>query len=146
MKPCLSLTIKEGLVQTAGLSESLRPKRSDFIEYGFFPSQIYSFPDKNMQNLNGRIFFYPPINSRPAVDGDHSFDKRLLFIGEMPLDKLSAFISHLPVESELLTFVIDERGTVLADSLRRYWGQILKADFKTGKELKRRLPGGFNDI
>lgn len=118
---------KEGLVQTAGLSESLRHKRSDFIGMDF-SRRKFIYPLKQEAKPQWSRIFLSTINSRPAVAVTIPLLKGVI-IGEMPLDKLSAFISHLPVESELLTFVIDERGTVLADSLGQYWGQILKANF-----------------
>nr|WP_319492856.1 ATP-binding protein [uncultured Desulfobacter sp.] len=123
---------KEGVVQTAGLSESLRPKRSDFIGMDF-SGRTFLHPLKKSAEPEWSQIFLSTISSRPAVAVIIPLLKGVI-IGEMPLDKLSAFISHLPVESELLTFVIDERGTVLADSSGQYWGQILKADFITGTE------------
>ena len=124
---------KEGLVQTAGLTELLRPKRSDFIGMEFSRRKFIQSL-KNSTTPEWSHIFLSTISSRPAVAVTIPLLKGVI-IGEMPLEKLSAFISHLPVESELLTFVIDERGTVLADSIGRYWGQILKGDFKTGIEL-----------
>ena len=123
---------KEGLVQTAGLTELLRPKRSDFIGMDFSRRKFIQSLTNSTTPEWSHIFL-STISSRPAVAVTIPLLKGFI-IGEMPLDKLSAFISHLPVESELLTFVIDERGTVLADSIGRYWGQILKGDFKTGTE------------
>nr|WP_319394679.1 ATP-binding protein [uncultured Desulfobacter sp.] len=124
----------EGLVQTAGLSESLRPKRSDFIGMDFSGRRFIQSLKKDAPPEWSQIFL-STINSRLAVAVTIPLVKGVI-IGEMPLDKLSAFISHLPLESELLTFVIDERGIVLADSLGQYWGQILKSDFTDGAESK----------
>jgi signal transduction histidine kinase len=125
---------KEGFVQTAGLSQSLRHKRSDFIGMDFSGHKIIHSLGKKAKPEWSQIFL-STINSRPAVAVTIPLLKGVI-IGEMPLDKLSAFIGHLPMESELLTFVIDERGTVLADSLGQYWGQILKADFINKTESK----------
>lgn len=125
---------KEGLVQTAGLSQSLRAKRSDFIGMDFSRRKFIHSLKKNAKPEWSQIFL-STINNRPAVAVTIPLLKSVI-IGEMPLDKLSAFISHLPLESELLTFVIDQRGTVLADSLGMYWGQTLKADFIENTDSK----------
>ena len=48
-----------------------------------------------------------------------------LITGEITLDKLSEFISHLPVEAGFLTYVIDRQGRIVADSQRLRGGQQL---------------------
>ena len=56
----------EGLVQTAGLSESLRPKRSDFIGMDFSGRRFIRSLKKNADPEWSQIFL-STINSRPAV-------------------------------------------------------------------------------
>ncbi len=118
---------QNGLIQAAGLSRSHRLKRSDFIGLDFSGRRFIRSLKKIEKPAWSQIFL-STVNSRPAVAVAVPLAKGII-IGEIALDNLNAFIGHLPVESELLTFVVNERGNVLADSLGQYWGQILKDGF-----------------
>jgi len=118
---------KDGVIQAAGLSRSRRRKRNDFIGLDFSGRRFIYSLEGSGKSAWSQIFL-STVNSRPAVAVTIPLAKGVI-IGEMALDNLSAFIGHLPVESELLTLVLDERGKVLADSLGKYWGQVLNDGF-----------------
>ena len=48
-----------------------------------------------------------------------------VIIGEITTDRLSEFISHLPVESGLITMILDRQGRIIADSQQSLGGQQL---------------------
>ncbi|WP_020587984.1 PAS domain S-box protein [Desulfobacter curvatus] len=125
---------KNGLIQAAGLGKFHRLKRSDFIGLDF-PGRRFILSQKGSEKPAWSQIFLSTLNSRPAVAATFPLANGVI-IGEMALDNLSAFIGHLPVKSELLTLVVDERGKVLADSLGQFWGQILKDDFIAGTGSK----------
>ncbi len=49
-----------------------------------------------------------------------------VLIGEIAIDRLSEFISHLPAGQGVLTTIIDRRGRIIADSQRALGGQMLR--------------------
>jgi PAS domain S-box-containing protein len=110
-------------ISSVGLAYSSRYKREDLLGL----------------NLSGRSFIQRVRRVKRAVWSEtflSTASSRLavaltipladsLITGEITLDNLSEFISHLPVEAGFLTYVIDRQGRVVADSQRRHSGQQL---------------------
>ncbi|BBO75389.1 hypothetical protein DSCW_28060 [Desulfosarcina widdelii] len=117
----------EAVIQSVGLPKSRRASREDYIGLDLSGRK---FADTAKDPAGGiwSQTFLSTVSSRMAValtiplaDG--------FIIGEITLDRLSAFISQLPVESEYHTMVIDARGQIVADSRNLRWGEVVRADF-----------------
>lgn len=110
-------------IETVGLAQSRRSKRSDFMGLDL-SGRSYIHTTKALSKAVWSKTFLSTVSSRMAValtvplaDG--------FITGEITLDNLSEFISHLPVESEILTLVIDGQGIIVADSQKLRWGQVI---------------------
>jgi len=127
----------ETVIQSVGLPTSRRTNREDYIALDL-SGQKYAAPAKDPMGPTWSQTFLSTVSSRMAValtiplaDGS--------IIGEITLDRLSAFIRQLPVESEYLTMVIDSRGQIVADSRNLRWGEVLPTEFSLLK-----VPAGEN--
>lgn len=110
------------VVQAVGMAGAPRQRRSDFIGLDFSGRRDI-YPPKDAQTPFWSKNFLSTANSRPVVALTIPLAQRFI-VGELTLDRLAGFINPLPRESELLTLIIDKQGTIVADSQRRYWGQI----------------------
>ena len=117
-------------IQAAGLARARRQRRSDFIGMDLSGRRpVYTV--KGTQTPAWSKSFLSTVDSRPAVALTIPLAQGFI-IGELTLENLSKFISHPPAESQLLTLIMDDRGTVVTDSQRRYWGQIFPAGIVRG--------------
>ncbi|MCG8552820.1 MAG: PAS domain S-box protein, partial [Desulfobacterales bacterium] len=119
-------------VQAAGLARARRQQRSDFIRLDF-SGHRFIHPPKNAQPALWSKIFLSRVNSRPVVSLTLPLTKGFI-IGELTLDKLAGFINLQPQASKLLTLIIDEHGTIIADSQKRYWGHIFPDGVVSGPE------------
>ena len=117
------------VIQAVGLPPSRRSSRADFIGLDLSGRRV-ARPINGMGRAAWSRTFLSTVSSRMAValtvplaDG--------YIIGEVTLDRLSAFIRQLPVESGFLTMVVDSLGQIVADSSHLHWGEVLRADFST---------------
>ncbi|WP_319521511.1 PAS domain S-box protein [uncultured Desulfosarcina sp.] len=117
----------ETVIQSVGLPISRRASREDFIGLDLSGRKFAEAAKDHTEPVWSQTFL-STVSSRMAValtiplaDG--------FIIGEITLDRLSAFIRQLPVESEYLTMVIDSRGQIVADSRNLRWGEVLQASF-----------------
>ena len=120
------------VVKTVGLARSRRTNRADYIGLDF-SGRSFTNGVKLLKTAFWSQTFLSTVSSRMAValvvplaDG--------LIVGEITLGNLSEFISLLPLESEIVTLVIDAGGLIVADSQRQRSGQVLSVDFPAVNE------------
>ncbi len=114
------------LIQVAGLTRSRRPSRSDFIGLDLSNHRIIHAVKDAITPVWSKSFL-SAVTGRPCVVLTLPLTGGFI-IGELPLDNLSEFVSHLPVEPDSLILIMDYRKMVVADSRRRYWGQVVDPD------------------
>lgn len=101
-----------------------RLKRDDLLGLDLSGRQFIFLAEK-IKKSSWSETFLSTVSSRFAValtvpvQGDHTI------IGEITLNRLSELISHLSVEENILTIVLDRNGRIVADSQRTRWGQQL---------------------
>ncbi|WP_320040247.1 PAS domain S-box protein [uncultured Desulfobacter sp.] len=116
-------------IQAAGLTPSRRQRRSDFIGMDL-SGRRFIYAPKGTKKPAWSKCFLSTVNSRPAVALTLPLTHGFL-VGELSLDNLAGFINTLSPKSELLTLIMDNQGTIVTDSQRRYWGKSLPDDGTT---------------
>ena len=114
---------EDASVSSVGLALMRRSKRDDLLGLDL-SGRSFIHTARNLEKIVWSETFLSTASSRLAVALTVPLANGLI-IGEITLDKLSEFISHLPVEAELLTYVLDRQGRIVADSQRLRWGQQL---------------------
>ncbi|MBM9511120.1 PAS domain S-box protein [Desulfogranum marinum] len=110
-------------IRYVGLASSRRFQRDDFLGLDISSRNFYS---SDLQT--GQLIWSDPFLSTVsgwqavavAVPLSHS-----VLVGEITLERLSAFISNLPLEAQFRTFVWDRKQRILADSKMLLAGQHL---------------------
>ena len=115
---------RQQIVTEVGLAQSRRSLRHDLIGLDLSGRRFVmaaGIPDTPVWSET----FMSTVSRRLAVAltiplADH------LLTAEITLDNLSEVISQLPGETGFLTYVIDGKARIVADSQRRHWGQRLQ--------------------
>lgn len=110
-------------IKTVGLSRPRRSLRADLIGLDI-SSRRFINKAKGLQKAFWSETFLSTVSSRLAVARTVSLTDGFI-IGEITLDKLSEFVSHLPVEDEFITLIMDGQSRVVADSRKQRLGQKL---------------------
>lgn len=123
-------------IQAVGLPERRRPNRGDLIGLDLSGRTFIREIKETGQTFLSKTFL-SMVSNRPAVALAAPLPKGFL-IGEITLEKLSDFIRRLPAKSGFVTMVLDGEGIVVADPLKRHWGQTLDFNFAApgAKDLK----------
>lgn len=116
-------SVKDESIVSVGLALPRRSIRSD-LQALDLSGRSFLLQAELTQRAVWSETFLSTASSRLAVALTVPMTGRLI-TGEITLDNLSEFISHLPVEAGFLTFVIDRQGRIVADSQRLRWGQQL---------------------
>ena len=117
----------EAVIQSVGLPTSRRASREDYIGLDL-SGRKFADAAKNSAGGIWSQTFLSTVSSRMAVALTIPLAEGFI-IGEITLDRLSAFIRQLPVESGYYTMVIDARGQIVADSRNLRWGEVLQPAF-----------------
>ncbi|CAB1059222.1 diguanylate cyclase/phosphodiesterase (GGDEF & EAL domains) with PAS/PAC sensor(s) [Olavius sp. associated proteobacterium Delta 1] len=110
-------------ISSVGLAHSRRSNRDDLLGLDL-SGRSFIQRARSLKRAVWSETFLSTVSSHLAVALTVSLGDGLI-TGEITLDKLSEFISHLPVESGFLILVIDRHGRIVADSQRLRWGQHL---------------------
>ena len=113
-------------IQAVGLPPSRRSNRADFVGLDLSGRQVAGTANGTAGAAWSKTFL-STVSSRMAVSLTVPLADGFI-IGEVTLDRLSAFIRQLPVESGFLTLVIDGQGQIVADSGNLHWGEMLRGD------------------
>lgn len=117
-------------VYTVGLSKARRDRREDIL--GLDLSRRAFIREARARNEGvWSEPFLSTVSARLAVAWAIPLTADRLVVGEITIDRLSEFISHLPAESGLLTMILDRRGRIIADSRRISGGQQLNLNYLT---------------
>ncbi len=112
-------------VQAVGLPKSRRSIRADFVGLDLSGQRFIDAMQKGSRVVWSENFL-STISKRVAVALMVPLEGGSFIIGEITLDKLSSYIRHPEVESELLTLMVDGRGVIVADSRNRHMGEVLQ--------------------
>lgn len=110
-------------IRNVGLSRSRRSLRADLIGLDL-SSRRFIRKAIDLHEAFWSETFLSTVSSRMAVARTVPLTDGFI-TGEITLDKLSEFISHLPVEGEFITLVMDGHNRVVADSRKQCLGQKL---------------------
>ena len=114
---------KNELIASIGLALHRRSKRDELLGIDLSGRSFL-----NRTRRAGKLLwsetFLSTVSSRLAVALTVPRSGRII-VGEITLAKLSEYISHLPVEADLHTIVLDRQGRIVADSQQLRWGQQL---------------------
>ena len=115
-------------VYTVGLPRARRDRREDIL--GLDLSRRAFLREARARNEGvWSETFLSTVSARLAVAWAIPLAADQVVIGEITIDRLSEFISHLPAESGLFTMILDRRGRIIADSLRTPGGQQLNLNY-----------------
>ncbi|MCB1826205.1 MAG: PAS domain S-box protein [Candidatus Competibacteraceae bacterium] len=110
-------------VYAVGLPPTRRAQRNDLL--GLDLSQWAALREARRRNeATWSETFRSAVTGRLAVTLSIPMAEQML-VGEIALDRLSTFLSHSPVESGMLTMILDRRGQIVAHSQRALRGQPL---------------------
>jgi PAS domain S-box-containing protein len=113
-------------IQSVGLTRSRRSRRQDLQRLDLSGRGL--FPDSHGQhNTVWSETFLSTVSGRLAVAVAIPLKGRTL-VGEIAVDRLSEYISHLPLESALLTIVLDRQGRIIAASQPDFSGRHLRTE------------------
>ena len=112
-----------GIINRVGLARLRRSKRDDLLGLDL-SGRHFNNTAGNQEKAAWSETFLSTASSRLAVALTIPMGDSVI-IGEITLDNLSEFISHLPVDGGSLTMVLDRQGRIVADSQRLRWGQQL---------------------
>lgn len=112
-------------IDTVGLADSRRYQRNDLQGIDVSTRDYRRFISHQGEPAWSDPFL-STVSGRLAVAVIVPIGVELL-IGEITLEQLSSFISHLPLQSELRTIVWDRNERILADSLLQLTGQQLSS-------------------
>ncbi len=132
------LSNRDAIISSVGLAHGRRMSRDDLtgLDISGFPFLTGS-GDKTHPTWSQT--FLSTVSSRLAVALTVPLAESVI-VGEITLDNLSEFISHLPVESGLLTLVLDRQGRIVADSQQVRWGQQLDLRLLPGNVREGEAP------
>ncbi|BBO75391.1 hypothetical protein DSCW_28080 [Desulfosarcina widdelii] len=111
------------VIRSVGLARSRRFSHDDLLGMDLTGLDFLADPRIRTASTWSQTFL-STVSSRLAVALIVPLAREVM-VGEITLNRLSEFISHLPVESGLLTLVLDRQGRIVADSQRLRWGQQL---------------------
>lgn len=100
-----------------------RSKRDDMLGLDLSGRQFIFMKDNTQQSAWSETFL-STVSSQLAVALTVPASGHEI-IGEITLHRLSELISHLPVEGDILTIVLDRNDRIIADSQQQRWGQHL---------------------
>nr|WP_320192156.1 PAS domain S-box protein [uncultured Desulfobacter sp.] len=115
---------RQQLVMTVGLTRSRRSFRRDLVGLDLSGRRFVKAagnPEKPVWSET----FMSTVSRRLAVALTIPMADTLI-TAEITLDNLSEKISQLPGKTGYLTYVIDRKGRIVADSQRLHWGQRLQ--------------------
>jgi PAS domain S-box-containing protein len=107
-----------------GLARSSRFRRDDLVGIDISGRELHKTAHQEMTTVWSETFL-STVSSQLAVAVAVPLPGRVI-IGEITLNRLSEFISQLPIEAGLMTLVIDLQGRIVADSRKERWGQQLE--------------------
>jgi PAS domain S-box-containing protein len=107
-----------------GLARPSRSRREDLLDIDLSGRNLFKTALREVRTAWSKTFL-STVSRHLAVAVAVPLPGRVI-IGEIRLDRLSKYISQLPVEAELQILVIDHEGRVVADSRQKRWGQQLK--------------------
>ncbi|MEE4377821.1 MAG: cache domain-containing protein, partial [Candidatus Competibacteraceae bacterium] len=114
---------RDDIINSVGLSRLRRSKRDDLLGMDLSGRRFLQMARQLGKSVWSETFLSTASSQLAVAVTVPRSD--MVVIGEITLDKLSEFISHLPVDAGLLTMVLDRRGRIVADSQRLRWGQQL---------------------
>ncbi|ACV35504.1 multi-sensor signal transduction histidine kinase [Candidatus Accumulibacter phosphatis] len=106
-----------------GLPQGLRGQRNDLLNMDLSRWAVVREAREHQQVLWSEVFL-SAVSARLTVSLAIPVGEQLL-IGEVAIDRLSAFLGRLPGDSGMLTMIFDRRGQVIAQSQPRFGGQQL---------------------
>lgn len=115
---------RQQLVMVVGLTHSRRSLRQDLIGLDLSGRRFVRAVGTPQTPIWSETFM-STVSRRLAVALTIPLADNLI-TAEITLDNLSEVISQLPGESGFLTYVIDGKDRIVADSQRRHWGQRLQ--------------------
>ncbi len=107
-----------------GLARASRSRRDDLLGIDISGHKVYKIALQELRTVWSETFL-STVSSHLAVALAVPLPARAI-VGEITLDNLSEFISQLPVETGLLTMVLDRQGRIVADSQQERWGEQLE--------------------
>jgi PAS domain S-box-containing protein len=129
-------------VKAVGLVPSDRWRRDDFMGLDL-SGRTFIANGKGAIQAGWLETFPSTVSSRMAVALTVPLANGFI-IGEIALDNLSAFVSHLPVQSEIRIMVIDGQGLIVADSQKRRRGEVLNLKLTPGEAFAGATRGADN--
>lgn len=112
-------------VHAVGLAETWRNKRDDLIGLDLSRRGFIGEAPLLQKEVWSETFL-STVSSRLAVALAIPMGYRVM-IGEITIERLSQFISQLPVEPGLFTMIVDRQGRTVADSRPGYGGRQVDA-------------------
>ena len=106
---------REDKVYTVGLPQTRRDSREDILGLDLSRRAFISEARASNDGVWSETFL-STVSARLAVAWAIPLAADRVVIGEITIDRLSVFISHLPAESGLFTMILDRRGRIIADS------------------------------
>ena len=114
---------RQQLVLAVGLARSRRSLRRDLLGLDL-SGRRFVLKAGNPEKPVWSETFMSTVSRRLAVALTIPLGENLI-TAEITLDNLSSVISQLPGETGFLTYVIDHKGRIVADSQQLHWGQRL---------------------
>lgn len=114
---------RQQLVMAVGLARSRRSLRRDLLGLDL-SGRRFVLEAGNPEKPVWSETFMSTVSRRLAVALTIPLADNLI-TAEITLDNLSSVISKLPGENGFLTYVIDPKGRIVADSQQLHWGQRL---------------------
>jgi PAS domain S-box-containing protein len=108
-------------VSAVGLPQMRRSKRDDLIGLDLSRRDFVGEAQMDKKEVWSETFL-STVSSRLAVALALPLRNRVM-IGEITIERLSQFISQLPVEAGLFTTIIDRQGRIIADSRPGFGGR-----------------------
>ena len=116
------------LVYTVGLPQARRDSREDILGLDLSRRAFIRKARARNEGVWSETFL-STVSARLAVAWAIPLAADRVVIGEITIDRLSEFISHLPAESGLFTMILDRRGRIIADSQRTSGGQQFNLNY-----------------
>ncbi len=113
--------------QAVGLPQSRRSNRADFMGLDL-SGQRFVDAMKKGRRVGWSQTFLSTISNRVAVALMVPLSGGFI-IGEITLDKLSAYIRNFAGDSDFFTLVVDRQGMIVADSRNLHVGEVLRVAF-----------------
>jgi PAS domain S-box-containing protein len=113
---------QDDLVFTVGLSQARRESREDILGLDLSRRAFIHKARVSKEGVWSETFL-STVSARLAVAWAFPLYDDQVVIGEITIDRLSEFISHLPGKSGLFTMILDRRDRIIADSQDTSGGQ-----------------------